>query len=222
MSPIVDQKTKRCTKCNQEFPATIEFFYQRKEQSGTLRNACKECWKQINQERRIKNLARYRKQKRQYESKHSKEAAERHSRWVNSNREHRKKYARELRRRNPEKFRERSREWRRRNPERSAEFARRWAKSNPEKIRRKSSRRRAFEMQAKGQFTPADIKKLYINQRGRCWYCQTELGDDYHIDHRIPLSRGGSNDPSNLVLACPPCNLSKHNKLPDEWCGRLL
>jgi 5-methylcytosine-specific restriction endonuclease McrA len=41
----------------------------------------------------------------------------------------------------------------------------------------------------------------------------------------IPLDRGGSNGPENIVIACPECNHSKHNKLPHEWNGsggRLL
>jgi 5-methylcytosine-specific restriction endonuclease McrA len=50
------------------------------------------------------------------------------------------------------------------------------------------------------------------------------VGDTYHVDHVVPLVRGGSDDPSNLVIACVPCNLSKGDKLPHEWkrSGRLL
>lgn len=64
----------------------------------------------------------------------------------------------------------------------------------------------------------------YRQQRGKCYWCKAPLGDVYHVDHVIPLSRGGTNDLSNLVLACPPCNLSKNDRLPHEWpgSGRLL
>lgn len=37
------------------------------------------------------------------------------------------------------------------------------------------------------------------------------------IDHKTPLSRGGSNWPGNIQLLCLPCNDSKGTKTMDEW-----
>lgn len=34
------------------------------------------------------------------------------------------------------------------------------------------------------------------------------------IDHYIPVCRGGTDDPSNLVVACNSCNSEKAGKLP--------
>jgi len=39
---------------------------------------------------------------------------------------------------------------------------------------------------------------------------------NYHVDHKIPLALGGTNDLDNLTIACPPCNLSKGIK---PWRG---
>jgi hypothetical protein len=36
-----------------------------------------------------------------------------------------------------------------------------------------------------------------------------------HVDHIIPLARGGTNDITNFQALCPKCNLSKGVKLPD-------
>lgn len=64
-------------------------------------------------------------------------------------------------------------------------------------------------------------RKAILNRDGwRCRYCGCDLTPGFaHIDHVVPLSRGGTNDDSNLCSACPPCNLSKHAKTPEEWLG---
>lgn len=95
-------------------------------------------------------------------------------------------------------------------------------RANPEKARELDHRRRARKRNAEGSFTKEDVQLMLRQQKNKCWYCQKKLNGKYHIDHRIPLSRGGSNNPSNLVLTCPKCNLSKNDRLPHEWGDRLL
>lgn len=48
-----------------------------------------------------------------------------------------------------------------------------------------------------------------IRRGDRCAWCGTHWREDFHIDHVVAVSRGGSNDLSNLVAACSTCNLSK-------------
>jgi 5-methylcytosine-specific restriction endonuclease McrA len=52
-----------------------------------------------------------------------------------------------------------------------------------------------------------------------CNYCGAQ-DERMCADHVVPLSRGGSNDESNLVACCLPCNSSKADRLLDEWEGR--
>ncbi len=49
-----------------------------------------------------------------------------------------------------------------------------------------------------------------------CAYCGVE-GEPLVLDHRRPVSRGGSNHPANLLAACVPCNSAKGNKSWSEW-----
>lgn len=44
----------------------------------------------------------------------------------------------------------------------------------------------------------------------RCRYCgATPNQSTLHVDHVIPVSGGGTNDPANLVTACSACNAGK-------------
>ena len=74
-----------------------------------------------------------------------------------------------------------------------------------------------------GTHTAADVQRIRAEQGNKCFWCGEPLGRSYHVDHYIPLSKGGSNGPENLNVACPTCNLQKRDKLPGEfmeWLGR--
>ena len=62
---------------------------------------------------------------------------------------------------------------------------------------------------------------LFARDRYRCQYCgrmASELRPRESLtrDHLIPLSRGGTNDWTNVVTACSPCNTRKASALPSE------
>lgn len=64
---------------------------------------------------------------------------------------------------------------------------------------------------------PAWLKKgVFHRDRGICQGCGRNLDnvfqliEDSNYDHIIPLSKGGSNDPSNYQLMCEHCNKSKN------------
>lgn len=66
-----------------------------------------------------------------------------------------------------------------------------------------------------------ELREAIFSRDGyTCQYCGA-YAVNLQCDHVIPISRGGSNDPENLVTACQRCNQSKHNKTPDEWRGGL-
>lgn len=51
-----------------------------------------------------------------------------------------------------------------------------------------------------------------------CYLCleAIKFGKD-SIDHKVPLSRGGSNEYGNLAIACRKCNCKKHTKTEEEY-----
>lgn len=42
---------------------------------------------------------------------------------------------------------------------------------------------------------------------------QSLQGATFHVEHIIPLSRGGNSNLDNLAWACPSCNLHKGNRI---------
>jgi len=70
------------------------------------------------------------------------------------------------------------------------------------------------------------VRHLLKVQAARCVYCQTSLGYlptgrvNYHIDHIVPIARGGQHVLENLQLLCAPCNLRKSDKMPSELGGK--
>ena len=61
-------------------------------------------------------------------------------------------------------------------------------------------------------------KRRMLEAQGHsCYYCDVPLFGVYHVDHMTPISRGGSNWPENLCIACPTCNISKGAKTAEEF-----
>jgi 5-methylcytosine-specific restriction endonuclease McrA len=71
---------------------------------------------------------------------------------------------------------------------------------------------------------PGFVKMLLMRQGHHCVGCGGRLLK-FHLDHIEPLARGGSHEPENLQLLCPPCNLRKGAKSPLAFmreCGFLF
>ena len=58
-------------------------------------------------------------------------------------------------------------------------------------------------------------KRILERDAYRCVACDSWV--DLHIDHIMPVSRGGKNDDENLQVLCQPCNSSKGTKTQEEW-----
>jgi 5-methylcytosine-specific restriction endonuclease McrA len=83
---------------------------------------------------------------------------------------------------------------------------------------RDAAHRRRVRMRANKRVQPRFIVRHMEQERrrGTCFYCGA-VADPGEFDHVIPLSRGGSHAPGNLVLACVACNNEKGAMLVIEW-----
>lgn len=99
--------------------------------------------------------------------------------------------------------------------------SRAYYQSRPEMRRYHTAKYRGIKSQANGSFTPDQWTAKLLYYGYRCYLCSAHLHkSNVHLDHRIPLSRGGSNWIANLAPACQTCNLRKSNKTELEY--RLL
>lgn len=87
-----------------------------------------------------------------------------------------------------------------------------------EKGRERAARRRAIMDVSESEWY--GLRNAVLRRDGQvCTYCGDTDGP-HHIDHVVPLSRGGLSVLSNLVVACYACNASKRDKLVEEWASR--
>lgn len=198
---VLNEPTK-CTKCDEIYPWSDEYFTPRHNKFSPCEQPCKKCTKIV----RAKSDARKASRKAYYQA-HYDEALS---------------YAKEWYRSNPDKVRANSKSYYKTHRKEIIAAATKWNKAHPINGRLHGQRRRTRMAEQCGTLSRHDIELQYKNQRGRCWWCSVKLKGNYQIDHRIPLSRGGKHDKANIVIACPRCNNSKGAKLPHEWIGRLL
>jgi 5-methylcytosine-specific restriction endonuclease McrA len=92
-----------------------------------------------------------------------------------------------------------------------------------ERCRETQRRKRGRKKNAPGNHTLEQWLDRVTFYGWRCAYCGTLLeSETLTQDHRIPLSRGGSEWASNLVPACRSCNSRKHNTSEREWKNKKL
>lgn len=102
------------------------------------------------------------------------------------------------------------------DPEAARARKKAWAKANPEKERARIQRRRALVLGNKSTgVTPEEWTNICAHHDWRCAYCFAKR--KLTRDHVLALSRGGRDEPSNVVPACRRCNSSKSSKELRVW-----
>lgn len=137
--------------------------------------------------------------------------------WAKDNPEKLKTYNATYRAANPKKKSLYTGAWRTANPDKVKAYSAAWAKANPEAIRNLRHKRRARKQNSGGSLSRGLVSKLLILQKGKCPCCGLLLGENYHMDHIIPLALGGSNTDDNIQLLRQRCNIQKRAKHPVDF-----
>lgn len=101
--------------------------------------------------------------------------------------------------------------WRSLNPEAQRNQRRRDIPAQ----RRSDAKRRIAKKGTGARVTNADILEIKEIQSGCCAYCGSK--DNMHLDHKVPLSRGGPHEEANLQWLCGQCNVRKGRLTDKEY-----
>lgn len=133
-----------------------------------------------------------------------------------------KEYDRIYQQKNAARIRERNRRHRAVTAAQRTIAARQWTLKNPAKRKAISKTYKARRRQREiGGDATAAIAAWEARAIKNCHWCDVKCADNYHVDHYQPLSKGGMHVVSNLVIACPRCNLRKSAKDPFEFANQM-
>jgi len=174
---------KICSKCG--LTKNFDDFYKRKSSKDGLRSECKDCKK--------KHDKQYNKDNKQ--TINEKKRASYHN--------------------NIEKEHERAKMFYKDNPDYFKEWRKNYYQEHKEETQAQRMKRRALEKEVTIGYVPSKPKsELYKRDKGICGICNNYVEyDNVHIDHIVPLSKGGEHSMSNLQLSHSWCNLKKGNKI---------
>lgn len=204
------EQSKACTKCGQIKPFS-EFYKSKRYKSG-VQSACKRCSYEQVKASITKKPEHYHQKNREWQVKNRKLLSD---------------LARKYYWENPEVYRSRSRKYSSQNKDliavknfvyksenavRLNKQTKEWRIKNPDKVVEQNNRRRQ-RVYKNGLFAVSakEVRKLMSRP---CFYC---AASSQHLDHVVPVSRGGRHSIGNLVPSCQKCNQSKANKFITEW-----
>ena len=224
---MTTSKTKICTKCKIKKPFN-EFDKDKYAKYG-IRPSCKSCKKAYRKTLNKDAMKRYQKE---YRIKYKEELSEKNKIRHVKNKERNNKISREYYQKNKEELLAESIKYYHNNKDRIKASKKEYRKLNyvikRERLRSQANRmnRRASGIK---EIRITTIRRVIKKYNSKCYWCDiyidTKKKKSFHIDHYIPLSKGGANSEENLVLSCPFCNMSKGAKDPLEFAiskGKLL
>lgn len=186
-------KTKVCTKCERRKPRKL--FYPRKggPAADPHMSICRKCWSE-------RSAANYQQNR--------DKLSQRHKDWRTRNAERYSAQQKEYYNANKDRILERHRKTRQSNLAKYRRIESESHKKNPQTWRDSRANRRA---RLKAAFVePVKRRTVYNRDGGLCQICGDPVAfDDMHLEHRIPLARGGLHSYENTRTACARCNLAK-------------
>ena len=109
-----------------------------------------------------------------------------------------------------------------RNAVKNALYEKKWASKNAFKLCVKEQVRKARKLNNSTRLITAQEQEEIFSRAkafGVCPICN-EVPTKWHLEHAIPLCRGGGHTKENLYYCCAHCNLTKNKKTLYEFWGK--
>lgn len=192
----IPQGMKRCTKCARTL--SVAMFHRDRNTGDGLKPQCVECRAEHKRRYREANKEKLAKQERRYREDNKGKVADSQRRYYEANRC---------------KLSEWHRRYREENECKLAEWRRRYRRENPDISRAHHRNRRALKIANGGRVSASEWQSVLARFDGQCAKCGAN--EDIHMDHVVPLSKGGSHSVDNIQPLCATCNMRKHTKVED-------
>lgn len=213
--------TKRCPKCGET--KSIDEFYKNKSRKDGYSVWCKGC-DNTNHKKYVQNNKEHMREYERYEYyKHHEDHKRRSREYVKNNKEKVKQIRVKYYQKNREQILARGKLYTQDNKDKISVRNKAYYESHKEDfIFRARERKKKIRETKDGTITKETLSAMYEIQLHKCDYCGGNLDElGKHLDHILPLIKGGIHTLSNVHWVCPKCNLSKNDKTEEEWFDML-
>lgn len=217
--PPVMNGERQCPRCG-ETKDVREFYVDGRNPHGR-KYWCKSCtsadradWVRRHPERQRQTMRAWREEnadhikeyERQYYQKNRERKNMYRAEWARKNPERAREHRRRDRANNPESHRRRQRRYYLRHREAILAYGREYRRAHPEVARASCHRRRA-RIAGAARIEHFTRDEIWERDGGRCHVCGKKCDPrDWHLDHLVPISRGGEHTRLNVAVSHPTCN----------------
>jgi len=229
---------KTCSKC--KIKKSTNDFYKHSQKKDGLNSSCRQCEK-LHNKSRSEQIKQYNEQyKKQYYEKNKENIKNKSIEYYKNNKDKisessKKRYIenkdkisekqKNIYILNREKILAKSAEYYKNNRTNKLnyqkEYGKKYDKTEMGKAVRRNINSKRRSIIKSSDIDSSEIHKLIFESKV-CYWCNTSLKNkEVHVDHYIPLARGGEHTISNLVVSCRLCNQKKHSKDPIVFANKL-
>lgn len=227
-------ETKVCSKCHEEKELNLDNFGKLSRSKDGFNGRCRACMKKYKSDYYSKNKEEINKKNRDYYHDNKERMKDSMSQYYQENKEELLSYQKQYYQNNKDKIKEYDKQYNLENKDKILTYHKMYRKSEhgKEVVRRynnsiegklknhnKTNKRRIRLINSENTLTSEELDSNISYFNNRCAYCECLFSEDnkMHLEHIVPVSKGGGTTKENIVPACATCNLSKGANFLGHW-----